>query len=136
MQDEAAPGFDRTAEVDVDTALHLRVVNAQLLEKIIEGQRFEDAIDDEAHRAFGAVGAQVDDGLGEARIAHARHGDEQVADQIAVEFQSTSHRVSSYRAKLSRPGSHLLVHARATSPANGTEPSASPVSQHSVIAAT
>ena len=91
MQHEAAAGIDRAAlqhlhalgvfrQLDLvglldDVELH------QQAGKIDAAGR---TVDDDAHRPFRRMRAHVDDGALEARIAHDRHGNQQLAVQIAV----------------------------------------------------
>ena len=49
--------------------------------KVIEPTR---AVDDQPHGAVGTVGAHIDHRAGEARVAHLRHGDQQLAGQVEI----------------------------------------------------
>ena len=84
MQHEAAPLFHRPAEMDADLVAALVGADVQLLQQVGEGDRADAPVDDQPHGAVGAVGAHIDHRAGEARIAHLRHGDQQLAGQVEI----------------------------------------------------
>ena len=91
MQHEAAAGIDRTALQDLHRLgvfRQLDLVRAlddiELHQQPREIDAAHRAVDDDAHRPFGRMRAHVDDRAFEARIAHHRHRDQQLAVQIAV----------------------------------------------------
>ena len=53
--------------------------DAELIENIRELQGIERLVDDETHGPFGIMDTEINDGFGEAWIAHARHGDQELA---------------------------------------------------------
>jgi hypothetical protein len=57
--------------------------DVELLEEFAEADIGRPLIDDDAHGAFRRVRAQIDHRAGEARIAHRRHSDEELAVEIA-----------------------------------------------------
>jgi len=54
-------------------------LNVQGLQQVGEVDVIDQAIDDQPHGAVVGMGTQVDDGAVEARVAHARHGDQQLS---------------------------------------------------------
>ena len=60
-----------------------RLLDADLLEQVLEGQAVDQPVDHQAHRAVGGVGAEIDDAAGEARVRHLRHGDQQLPGERA-----------------------------------------------------
>jgi hypothetical protein len=68
--------------MDADLVIALVGADVQLLQKIVEGDRADAAVDHQPHRAVGAVGAHVDHRAREARVAHLRHGDQELAGQV------------------------------------------------------
>ena len=82
VEDEAARGLDRAAEMHRNGLVLVRGLDFELLEQVREAERFEELVDDEAHRAVFRVGAHVDDGVREARVRHRRHGDQQLPLQV------------------------------------------------------
>ena len=55
----------------------------ELLQQLGETDIRRALIDDDAHGAVGGMRAHIDHGAGKARVAHRRHGDEQLAVEIA-----------------------------------------------------
>ncbi len=91
VQHEAASGLDRTAEMHRHAGQSLRQPDAllrrhdvELLEQLGETDIGRALVDDDAHGAVGRVRAHIDDRAGKARVAHRRHGDEQLAVEIEV----------------------------------------------------
>ena len=83
MQDEAAAGFHRPAEIHhliLDRALGL---DFELLQQIDESDLRHRLVDHQPHRPLIAVRAEIDDGAGKARIGHTRHGDQQLPRHVA-----------------------------------------------------
>ena len=84
MQDEAAAAVDRAAIADHEISRGRRqadgflfVDDAQLHQEIGKAHLLN-LVDDQPHRAFLAVGADIDDGACEAVVLHAGHGDEEL----------------------------------------------------------
>ena len=104
VQHEAAPGFDRTALEHLDGLRPRRQFDAlgsrdhlelhQQIGEIDIGRRL---IDDDAHGAFGRMGADVDQAARKTLIAHRRHRDQHLAVEIAARgafdsrFSSVTH---------------------------------------------
>ena len=84
MEHEAAPVLDRPAEMHRQIA-HLRArLDRQVFEQIVHPQLVGRLVEHEAHGPVGRMGAEKHDRLRKARIAHAGHGDEDLAGQIAI----------------------------------------------------
>ena len=64
----------------------VRRADAELLQKIGEGDGPQDAVEDEAHGAVFRVGDHVDDGARETRVTHGRHCDQQLSSQRGHRF--------------------------------------------------
>ena len=84
MQHEAAAAIDRAAIADHEIARPRRQPDrflllqyAELDEQIGEAHLLR-LVDDQAHGALFAVGAQIDHGACEAVVLHAGHGDEEL----------------------------------------------------------
>ncbi len=84
MKDEATAGFDRAAKVDPDLLDGGIRVDAELGQQVREGDRADQAVDHQAHGPVGVVGANVNDGPGESRIAHIGHRNQELAGQIVA----------------------------------------------------
>src|SRR3546814_19640350 len=82
MKHKAAAGFNPSAEVHANLGGHRQRPDAELRQKVEEGDGADQAVDHQPHGAVGMMGAAVDDGAGEAGIAHAGHGDEKLAGEI------------------------------------------------------
>ena len=89
MQHEAAAGLDRPAEID-------RMASLRVLRPILSCCSRSGKVK-ELHRllttrpiAPSAVGAHIDDRAREARIPHLRHGDQQLAREIAARGRSVA----------------------------------------------
>ncbi len=83
MQDEAAPGLDGTAEMDADVLGDRTDLDVELAQQVREGDRIDQLVDDQPHRAVRAVRTEIDHRPDEARIGHLRHRDEHLALEIA-----------------------------------------------------
>ena len=90
MQDEAAAAVDRPAIAHDEIAGRRRqpdrlllVHDAELHQKIGK-QHLLRLVDDQAHRAFVAVGADIDHGARETVVLHAGHGDEELVVEKAA----------------------------------------------------
>ncbi|MGY3424827.1 hypothetical protein ACVWZW_005302 [Bradyrhizobium sp. F1.13.4] len=59
------------------------VDDAELLQQLREIDAAGRVVDDDAHRTFGGVGAEINHRTLEALVAHYRHGDQQLAVQVA-----------------------------------------------------
>ena len=81
MENEALARFDRAAVMD-RLALLLARLDFELMQKLGERHVIHHLVDDDAHRALGAVGAQEHHAAGEARVFHMRHRHQQVAGEI------------------------------------------------------
>src|SRR5690242_14815428 len=84
MQHEAAAHIDGAAEMHADVAAGLTAGDAELGEKIGEGEGADKAVYHQPHGALGIVSADINDAARKARIAHGRHGDQKLAEQVAV----------------------------------------------------
>ncbi len=79
MEDEAAPAFDRAAEMDRTALAHALGGDLELAHHLAQADALYQFVNEEPHRAFLVVGAHQDDRAREARVLHLRHGDEQLA---------------------------------------------------------
>ena len=91
MQNKAPAAVNRPAVPDDEVTRlageadrFLLVHDAELHQKVRE-QHLLRLIDDQAHRAFVAMGADVDYRASEAVILHARHGDEELVVQKSAD---------------------------------------------------
>ena len=91
MQHETAPGFDRPSEMHGHgvkagrkSDAVLRRHDVELLQELGEADIGCALVDDDAHGAVGRMGAEINHRARKARIAHGRHGDEQLAVEIAL----------------------------------------------------
>ena len=91
MQNKAPAAVDRPAVPDDEVTRlagqadrFLLVHDAELHQKIRK-QHLLRLIDDQAHRALVAVGADIDDGASEAVVLHAGHGDEELVVQKSAD---------------------------------------------------
>ncbi len=91
MQHEAAAGIDRAALLHLHGLGVFRQLDlvgllddVELYQQAGKIDAAGRAVDDDAHRPFRGMRAHVDDGALEARIAHHRHGDQQLAVQVTV----------------------------------------------------
>ncbi|MNC74211.1 hypothetical protein D3C75_1255270 [compost metagenome] len=84
MQHEAAVGLYRATLVDrhLQGAGRRRFVRAQLLEDVGQAQ-FLWSVDHQAHGAMLIVLDDIREGLGEVRIGHVRHGDQELVLEVA-----------------------------------------------------
>jgi len=84
VQDEAAVSLHRATLVDgyVQGAGRRYLVGAQLLENVGQVQLLW-SVDHQAHGAIGVVLDDVREGLGEVRIGHVRHGDQELMLEVA-----------------------------------------------------
>src|SRR5437667_2318190 len=84
VQHEAAPGFDRTAEIHRTRVGDVARRDVELRKQLTHRQRAERLVDHKAHRpGIVAVGTKVDHRTSEALIQHLRHRDQQLARQRA-----------------------------------------------------
>ena len=90
VQHEAAAGLDRAADVDRHRPGYRSAMpssassaDAEALQEVGEGDVRGALVDDEAHRPILGVRAQVDDRARKTRVGHHRHGDEELAIEIA-----------------------------------------------------
>lgn len=90
VQHEAAAAIDRAAVPDDEVAGRRRqadrlllVHDAELHQQVGKAQRLR-AVDDQAHGALFAVGADIDDGACEAVVLHAGHGNQEVIVEEAA----------------------------------------------------
>ncbi|MNV94251.1 hypothetical protein D3C71_1890310 [compost metagenome] len=84
MQHEATVGLYRATLVDrhLQGAGRWHFVRAQLLEDVGQVQLLR-PVDHQAHGAMGVVLDDVREGLGEVRIGHVRHGDQELMLEVA-----------------------------------------------------
>jgi hypothetical protein len=117
MQHEAAAGLDRAALQHLHGFGVFRQLDlVGLLDDVELHQQFGKvdaagrAIDDDAHGAFGGMGAEIDHRTLEARVSHHRHRDQ----QLAVEITATS-RIVARACRFAANGSRYFafrVHPR------------------------
>ena len=91
VQHEAAPGFDRAAIADANVFGGRTCRNIELRQQVREAERPHQPVDDQAHGPIGGVGTHVDDGAGEARVAHAGHRHQELAGDEAVVNNALAH---------------------------------------------
>jgi hypothetical protein len=91
VQDKAAPGFDRSALEHLHSIGAVRQLNAlgsrnnlELYEQIGKFYVGRRVIDNDAHRTFGRVSADIDHSAREAFIIHRGHRDQHLPVEIAA----------------------------------------------------
>lgn len=87
MQDKAAATLDRTSEMNPDIA-HLgpATVDLKLFQQIGEPHLWGGLVHDQTHCPFFRVRTHEHNAVGKARIAHARHGDKELAAQVGLKL--------------------------------------------------
>ena len=81
VQHKAARVVHRPAGTKPDAARRRHRRHLELAQQVVEIRALQRAVEHQTHRAFRRVRAEIDDAVGEARVFHRRHRDQQLAGQ-------------------------------------------------------